>query len=108
MLFRSWNIVRITLASEIKTNGTYTLTVPEEFIGNEAYIGSQPDKGAGLGGKYNPAFTLTYTVDITLGIDSLTIDNAAGKTVYSIDGRQVSGKLQRGTYIINGQKRFVK
>ncbi|MGM9693087.1 MAG: Ig-like domain-containing protein, partial [Alloprevotella sp.] len=103
-----WNIVRITLASEIKTNGTYTLTIPEEFIGNEAYIGSQPDKGAGLGGKYNPAFTLTYTVDITLGIDSLTIDNAAGKTIYSIDGRQVSGKLQRGTYIINGQKRFVK
>ena len=103
-----WNIVRITLASEIKTNGTYTLTVPEEFIGNEAYIGSQPDKGAGLGGKYNPAFTLTYTVDITLGIDSLTIDNAAGTTIYSIDGRQVSGKLQRGTYIINGQKRFVK
>ena len=103
-----WNIVHITLASEIKTNGTYTLTIPEEFIGNEAYIGSQPDKGAGLGGKYNPAFTLTYTVDSTLGIDTLTIDNAAGKTVYSIDGRKVSGKLQRGTYIIDGQKRFVK
>lgn len=103
-----WNIVHITLASEIKTNGTYTLTIPEEFIGNEAYIGSQPDKGAGLGGKYNPAFTLTYTVDSTLGIDTLTIDNAAGKTVYSINGRKVSGKLQRGTYIIDGQKRFVK
>ena len=103
-----WNIVHITLASEIKTNGTYTLTIPEEFIGNEAYIGSQPDKGAGLGGKYNPAFTLTYTVDSTLGIDTLTIDNAARKTVYSIDGRKVSGKLQRGTYIIDGQKRFVK
>ncbi len=103
-----WNIVHITLASEIKTNGTYTLTIPEEFIGNEAYIGSQPDKGAGLGGKYNPAFTLTYTVDSTLGIDTLTIDDAAGKTVYSIDGRKVSGKLQRGTYIIDGQKRFVK
>ena len=103
-----WNIVHITLASEIKTNGTYTLTIPEEFIGNEAYIGSQPDKGAGLSGKYNPAFTLTYTVDSTLGIDTLTIDNAAGKTVYSIDGRKVSGKLQRGTYIIDGQKRFVK
>ena len=103
-----WNIVHITLASEIKTNGTYTLTIPEEFIGNEAYIGSQPDKGAGLGGKYNPAFTLTYTVDSTVGIDALTIDNATGKTVYSIDGRKVSGKLQRGTYIIDGQKRFVK
>ena len=103
-----WNIVHITLASEIKTNGTYTLTIPEEFIGNEAYIGSQPDKGAGLGGKYNPAFTLTYTVDSTLGIDTLTIDDAPGKTVYSIDGRKVSGKLQRGTYIIDGQKRFVK
>ena len=103
-----WNIVHITLASEIKTNGTYTLTIPEEFIGNEAYIGTQPDKGAGLGGKYNPAFTLTYTVDSTLGIDTLTIDDAAGKTVYSIDGRKVSGKLQRGTYIIDGQKRFVK
>ena len=103
-----WNIVHITLASEIKTDGTYTLTIPEEFIGNEAYIGTQPDKGAGLGGKYNPAFTLTYTVDSTLGIDTLTIDNAAGKTVYSIDGRKVSGKLQRGTYIIDGQKRFVK
>ena len=103
-----WNIVHITLASEIKTNGTYTLTIPEEFIGNEAYIGSQPDKGAGLGGKYNPAFTLTYTVDSTLGIDTLMIDDAAGKTVYSIDGRKVSGKLQRGTYIIDGQKRFVK
>ena len=92
----------------VHTNGTYTLTIPEEFIGNEAYIGSQPDKGAGLGGKYNPAFTLTYTVDSTVGIDTLTIDNAAGKTVYSIDGRKVSGKLQRGTYIIDGQKRFVK
>ena len=103
-----YKAVHITLANEITTDGTYTLTIPEEYIGNEGYISTDPDKGAAFGGTYNPEFTLTYTVDITLGINNITISNAAGKTVYSIDGRQVNGKLQRGTYIINGQKRFVK
>ena len=55
-----------------------------------------------------------HIVDVTLvvtektGINAVTIDKDA--EVYTLDGRRVSvnGKLNRGIYIINGQKTFVK
>ena len=88
--------VVLKLAEAVKTNGTYTITVPEGYIYDydEAIC--------------NPEFTLTYTVDTVNGISTVTIDSLEGKTIYTIDGRKVSGKLQRGAYIIDGQKKFVK
>ena len=88
--------VVLKLAEAVKTNGTYTITVPE------GYIYDYEDAIC------NPAFTLTYTVDTVNGISTVTIDSLEGKTIYTIDGRKVSGKLQRGAYIIDGQKKFVK
>lgn len=88
--------VVLRLTEAVKTNGTYTITVPE------GYIYDYDDAIC------NPEFTLTYTVDTVNGISTVTIDSLEGKTIFTIDGRKVSGKLQRGAYIINGQKKFVK
>lgn len=88
--------VVLRLADAVKTNGTYTITVPE------GYIYDYDDAIC------NPEFTLTYTVDTVNGISTVTIDSLEGKTIFTIDGRKVSGKLQRGAYIIDGQKKFVK
>ena len=92
----NWEDVVIVLEEPITAEGTYTITVPEGYIYDydEAIC--------------NPEFTLTYTVDTVNGISTVTIDSLEGKTIYTIDGRKVSGKLQRGAYIIDGQKKFVK
>ena len=103
-----WNSVVFTLAEAITTPGTYTLTIPDEFIWNSKYNESAEDKGVSMGALYTPKTTLTFIVSKSTGIDSVTIDGNAGKTIYTIDGRKVSGKLQRGAYIIDGQKKFVK
>lgn len=103
-----WNSVVFTLAAAITTPGTYTLTIPDEFIWNSQYNESAEDKGVSRGALYTPKTTLTFIVSKSTGIDSVTIDGNAGKTIYTIDGRKVSGKLQRGAYIIDGQKKFVK
>ena len=95
-LGEGYDKVVLKLAEAVKTNGTYTITVPE------GYIYDYEDAIC------NPAFTLTYTVDTVNGISTVTIDSLKGKTIYTIDGRKVSGKLQRGAYIIDGQKKFVK
>ncbi|MDY4664294.1 MAG: hypothetical protein SPC28_08890 [Alloprevotella sp.] len=95
-LGEGYDKVVLKLAEAVKTNGTYTITVPEGYIYDydEAIC--------------NPEFTLTYTVDTVNGISTVTIVSLEGKTIYTIDGRKVSGKLQRGAYIIDGQKKFVK
>ena len=95
-LGEGYDKVVLKLAEAVKTNGTYTITVPEGYIYDydEAIC--------------NPEFTLTYTVDTVNGISTVTIDSLEGKTIFTIDGRKVSGKLQRGAYIIDGQKKFVK
>ena len=98
----------LTLNAALTANGTYTITVPEGYIYNNNYDGEAEDKGVSMGATYNPAFTLTFTVSQSTGIGSVSIDRNAGKTIFSIDGRKVSGKLQRGAYIIDGQKKFVK
>ena len=98
----------LTLSAVLTANGTYTITVPEGYIYNNNYDETAEDKGVSMGATYNPAFTLTFTVSQNTGIDSVSIDGNAGKTIFTIDGRKVSGKLQRGAYIIDGQKKFVK
>lgn len=95
-LGEGYDKVVLRLTAAVKENGTYTITVPEGYIYDydEAIC--------------NPEFTLTYTVDTVNGISTVTIDSLEGKTIYTIDGRKVSGKLQRGAYIIDGQKKFMK
>lgn len=95
-LGEGYDKVVLRLTAAVKENGTYTITVPEGYIYDydEAIC--------------NPEFTLTYTVDTVNGISTVTIDSLEGKTIFTIDGRKVSGKLQRGAYIIDGQKKFVK
>ncbi len=100
--------VLLTLNAALTDNGTYTITVPEGYIYDNNYDETAEDKGVSMGATYNPAFTLTFRVSKSTGIDSVTIDGNAGKTIFTIDGRKVSGKLQRGAYIIDGQKKFVK
>lgn len=95
-LGEGYDKVVLRLTAAVKENGTYTITVPE------GYIYDYDDAIC------NPEFTLTYTVDTVNGISTVTIDSLEGKTIFTIDGRKVSGKLQRGAYIIDGQKKFVK
>lgn len=104
------NNALITLAEPVMASGTYTITVPKATVFDDKYNGMFEDYGvADWGAIYNPEFTLTYTVvGTTTGINAATLNKNA--KVYTLDGRRVivNGKLNRGFYIINGQKTFVK
>ena len=55
--------VTLTLTNPITTAGTYTLTVDEGMIWNSKLNIEADDYGVSTGAKYNPEFTLTYTVE---------------------------------------------
>ena len=55
--------VTLTLAKPITTAGTYTITVDEGMIWNSKLNFDADDYGVSTGAKYNPTFTLTYTVE---------------------------------------------
>ena len=55
--------VTLTLANPITTAGTYTITVDEGMIWNSKLDFDADDYGVSTGAKYNPEFTLTYTVE---------------------------------------------
>ena len=58
------NNALITLAAPVTANGTYTITVPEATVFDDQYNDMFEDYGvADWGAIYNPAFTLTYTVE---------------------------------------------
>ena len=98
----------ITLAETVKTPGTYTITVPEATAFNNNYADSFEDFGvSSFGAIYNPEFTLTFTVAEQTGISNIAVDATSGEA-YTLDGRKVTGKLQRGVYIINHKKVYVK
>lgn len=59
------NHATITLAEEIKTDGTYTLTIPEATIYNSLFDDNYEDMGVSYGATYNPEIVLTYTVSYT-------------------------------------------
>ena len=52
-----------TLTNPITTAGTYTITVDEGMIWNSKLNTEADDYGVSTGAKYNPEFTLTYTVE---------------------------------------------
>lgn len=105
------NIIVITFTEDINNNiptvisanGTYTITVPEGAIFDDA-------------GPVNSEFVLTYTVDENVAVESISTDNQLRGDVYNLQGvcvlRDADAAavkaLAKGIYVINGRKVVVK
>ncbi len=97
----------VKLSAPVTEAGQYTLTVPEGAIYNQLYNGMSEDLGVSDGAIYNPAYTVTFTVDPTVGIVNVEVSNAAGQHIYNLQGVKMQ-KAQRGVNIVNGKKVLVK
>lgn len=97
----------VKLSAPVTEAGQYTLTVPEGAIYNLLYNGMSEDLGVSDGAIYNPAYTVTFTVDPTVGIVNVEVSNAAGQRIYNLQGVKMQ-KAQRGVNIVNGKKVLVK
>lgn len=97
----------VKLSAPVTAAGQYTLTVPEGAIYNLLYKGMSEDLGVSDGAIYNPAYTVTFTVDPTVGIVNVEVSNAAGQRIYNLQGVKMQ-KAQRGVNIVNGKKVLVK
>ena len=97
----------VKLSAPVTEAGQYTLTVPEGAIYNLVYDDEKEDLGVSDGAIYNPAYTVTFTVDPTVGIVNVEVSNAAGERIYNLQGVKMQ-KAQRGVNIVNGKKVLVK
>lgn len=97
----------VKLSAPVTEAGQYTLTVPEGAIYNLVYDDEKEDLGVSDGAIYNPAYTVTFTVDPTVGIVNVEVSNAAGERIYNLQGVKMQ-KTQRGVNIVNGKKVLVK
>lgn len=97
----------VKLSAPVTEAGQYTLTVPEGAIYNLVYDDEKEDLGLADGAIYNPEFTVTFTVDPTVGIVNVEVSNAAGQRIYNLQGVKMQ-KTQRGVNIVNGKKVLVK
>lgn len=97
----------VKLSAPVTEAGQYTLTVPEGAIYNLVYDDEKEDLGLADGAIYNPEFTVTFTVDPTVGIVNVEVSNAAGERIYNLQGVKMQ-KTQRGVNIVNGKKVLVK
>lgn len=97
----------VKLSAPVTEAGQYTLTVPEGAIYNLVYDDEKEDLGVSDGAIYNPEFTVTFTVDPTVGIVNVEVSNAAGERIYNLQGVKMQ-KTQRGVNIVNGKKVLVK
>lgn len=97
----------VKLSAPVTEAGQYTLTVPEGAIYNLVYDDEKEDLGLADGAIYNPEFTVTFTVDPTVGIVNVEVSNAAGERIYNLQGVKMQ-KAQRGVNIVNGKKVLVK
>ena len=97
------NEVTITLAEEIKENGTYTIEVPAAVIFDKYYNGEDAVMSGATG---NEAFTLTYKVDTATAISSVAA-NGADKVVFNLNGARLE-KAVKGINIINGKKVVIR
>lgn len=53
------------------------------------------------------ALTADLTV-VSTGIEAVTVESLAGKEVFNLSGQRVASPTQRGIYIVNGKKLYVK
>ena len=101
--------VTLTLAKPITTAGTYTITVDEGMIWNSKLDFDADDYGVSTGAKYNPTFTLTYTVeeveaeDYYINFDKDAYQNHSGRILNSISLTAGDGVQQTAT--LDGTKK---
>ena len=53
------------------------------------------------------ALTADLTV-VSTGIEAVTVESLTGKEVFNLSGQRVASPTQRGIYIVNGKKLYVK
>lgn len=101
--------VTLTLANPITTAGTYTITVDEGMIWNSKVDLEADDYGKSKGAKYNPEFTLTYTVveapieEYPVNFDKDAYQNHSERKLNSITLTAGSGEVQTAT--LDGTKK---
>lgn len=92
-----FNQMVVKLKEALSQDGTYTIEFPAGFF------------SFGESGNVNSkAFTLTYTIDTSLGINGVSADRFEGQNIYTIGGQKVQKVNQKGLYIVNGKKVVVK
>lgn len=99
-----WNMIPVDLESELTTNGSYTVHIPEGF-----YVMND-------GSESSDEINLHYIVSNASAISRLIGSYASEYNVYTVNGQEVMthatatdlSKLSRGLYIINGIKVVVK
>ena len=101
------SVAKFTLDKTITAAGTYTLVIPEATVFNEGYYPESEDFGIGWGALYNPETRFVYTIKDPSAISGVEVEAANGK-VYNLQGVRVANKLQKGVYIVNGKKVYVK
>lgn len=131
--FDGWGEVAATVpASDVTYEGTYTVNVYNVYyyVGDElvhtaevAYGETIPeyvyeattegDEFLGwIGDTYEtmPAHDVTYTANITSGIEQSEIINHKSEMIFDLSGRKVTNaeNLKGGIYIVNGKKVIVK
>ena len=103
------NEIKVTLANEVNTKGTYTLVIPAKMIQQSA--GEENPTIV----DYAPQLEFIFTVTDGQSIES-TLNGASTAEVYTISGilikknatREDLKGLKKGIYIINGKNMLVK
>lgn len=124
---RMWNDYNLGLQLRVYKNGTLTFTAPEGYnivkvefnaskfdlsvtdgtLIDQTWEGKAPAVTFTAGGTTNiSTVILTFDSPVT-GIDGVTAAPGGQTVIYTIDGRRVE-RAERGLYIINGRKVYVK
>lgn len=125
---RMWNDFNLGPQLRVYNGATLTFTAPEgyqitkiEFVAakfnltttvgtliDQTWEGSAPSVTFDVNATTNiSTVLLTFDRPVVDGIDSVTTGTDAAPVIYTIDGRRVE-RAERGLYIINGQKVYVK
>ena len=125
---RMWNDFNLGPQLRVYNGATLTFTAPEgyqitkiEFVASrfdltttdgtlidQTWEGSAPSVTFDVNATTNiSTVLLTFDRPVVDGIDSVTTGTDAAPVIYTIDGRRVE-RAERGLYIINGQKVYVK
>ncbi len=69
-----WSAVDVVLSEELTAAGTYTITIPEQYIWNDKADFDAEDFGVSNFATHNPEFTLTYTVEPVVPVAAVPAD----------------------------------
>ena len=88
----------LTLTLDATETGTYEIVIPTGIF----FVNEGEDDMA-----FNPEITLTYIVDETLAVSSISVVNGEN-AIYNLQGVRVANPQKGQIYIINGQKIYLK